>query len=73
VRVLAELKEWEEREREIEAIEGARLELIRKALEQRDEEKDQANFQRLEHARQMRVCCSARPVSRLPYQSSCLL
>ena len=50
-----ELKEWEEREREIEAIEGARLDLIRKALEQRDEEKDQANFQRLEHARQMRV------------------
>jgi hypothetical protein len=50
-----ELKEWEEREKEIEAIEGARLELIQSALEQRDEEKDRANFQRLEHARQMRV------------------
>lgn len=50
-----ELKEWAEREKEIEAIEGARLELIQKALEQRDEEKDRANFQRLEHARQMRV------------------
>eukprot|EP01047_Picozoa_sp_COSAG01_P007569 COSAG01_NODE_289_length_19391_cov_119.323122_5_plen_649_part_00 len=50
-----ELKEWAEREKEIEAIEGARLELIQKALQQRDEEKDRANFQRLEHARQMRV------------------
>jgi hypothetical protein len=50
-----ELKEWEEREREIESIEGARLELIRRALEQRDSEKDRANFQRLEHTRQMRV------------------
>lgn len=50
-----ELKEWEEREKEIEAIEGARLELIRRALEQRDGEKDRANFQRLEHTRQMRV------------------
>eukprot|EP01052_Picozoa_sp_SAG31_P029777 SAG31_NODE_2991_length_4810_cov_8.338145_1_plen_346_part_00 len=50
-----ELKEWAEREKEIEAIEGARLELIRRALEQRDAEKDRANFQRLEHTRQMRV------------------
>eukprot|EP01048_Picozoa_sp_COSAG05_P018739 COSAG05_NODE_2796_length_2628_cov_1.641360_1_plen_625_part_00 len=50
-----ELKEWAEREKEIEAIERARLELIQNALTQRDEEKDRANFQRLEHARQMRV------------------
>jgi len=50
-----ELKEWVAREKEIESIEAARLNIIQQALEQRDADKERANFQRLEHQRQLRV------------------